>query len=395
MYFRKAEQAQAFPAYRTGRLPQEGVNKINITMKKLLPVLLLAIIYTTGFSQSYTIIITGKVISAETKMPLQGASVFAQNTTLGTATDAEGNFKLWLPAGGYDIIVTFTGHSTESKRITSSEKNDNLFFEMKQKEKEMETVSVVSTNEVKDGWNKYGYFFLEQFIGKTANSSQCNIVNKEVLKFYFSKKRNRLKIMAGEPLQIENKALGYNIKYALDSFTHEYATQVSLYTGYPLFEEMFPENAEQKMTWDSVRHYAYKGSILHFMRSMHRKELKEQGFEIQFVVKMNDKDNAITLKDFYGAMNYQKDDSTQTVEIRPNQKEVGVIYAKEKPAEGFIKENPDEPSGFQFSILSFLPGESIIIEQNGYYFEQNDLTIHAYWTWDKIADLLPYDYTGQ
>jgi hypothetical protein len=158
---------------------------------------------------------------------------------------------------------------------------------------------------------------------------------------------------------------------------------------------MLPASPEQKMAWDTARNYAYKGSILHFMRSIYQKQLKEEGFEIQFVVKMNDKDNAITLKDFYGAMNYRKDDSTQTVEIRPNQKDAGIIYTREKPAEDFIQENPDEPSGFQFSVLSFLPGESIIIEQNGYYFEQNDLTIHAYWTWDKVADLLPYDYTVQ
>jgi hypothetical protein len=363
-------------------------------MKILFSFFLMAIICSAAFSQAPGFIITGKVISVETKMPLQGASVFAQNTTFGTATDAEGNFKLWLPSGGYDMIVTFTGYATESKRLSSADKKDDLFFEMKQKEKEMEAVSIVSTNEVKDGWNKYGEFFIEQFIGKTNNSAQCIIINKEVLKFYFSKKRNRLKIIANEALQIENKALGYTIKYALDSFTHEYANQVSLYTGSPLFEEMAPISAEQKTAWDTARHHAYNGSILHFMRSVYQKQLKEQGFEIQFVVKHNEKDKAITVKDFYGAINYQKDDSIQVVEIRPNQKEVGVIYTKENPAAGFVRDNPDEPSDFQFSILSFLPGESIIIEQNGYFFEQNDLTIHAYWTWDKVADLLPYDYAG-
>lgn len=361
-------------------------------MKKLFTFLLLAVITTTAFSQGNSFIVSGKIISAETKLPLQGASVFAQNTTFGTATDADGNFKLWLPAGGYDIIVTFTGHSTESKRITSSEKNEDLFFEMKQKEKEMEAVSIVSSNEVKNGWDKYGSFFLDQFIGKTFNSRQCTVLNKDVLKFYYSKKRNRLKVMAAEPLQIENKALGYNIRYSLDSFTYEYGTQISLYTGYPLFEEMVPANADQKSAWDSARKFAYKGSILHFMRSLYQRQLKEQGFEIQFLVKNNDKESAIALKDVYGAMNFHKDDSTQTVGIRPNQKDVGIIYSKDKPAAEYTKENPEDPSAFQFSILSFLPEGTIIIEQNGYYYEQSDLTIHEYWTWDKMADLLPYDY---
>lgn len=348
----------------------------------------------TLFAQQGAFILTGKVLNVNDNTPLQGASVFAQNTTFGTATDASGNFKLWLPAGGYDIIVTFTGYTTESKRITTSDKEAELFFELKPREKEMEGVSVVSTNEVKDGWTKYGNFFLEQFIGKNVSAAQCNIINKDALKFFYSRKRNKLKVTAEEPLQIQNKHLGYNISYALDSFTHDYKTEVSLYTGYPLFEEMAPQNEIEKSNWDTARHYAYKGSILHFMRSLYQKQLKEQGFEIQFVVNHNDKDKAITVKDFYGAMNYQMDDSTQTVLVKPNQKNVGVIYTNEKPARGFINDNEDEPKDFQFSVVSFLPDDAIVIEQNGYYFEQDNLTIHAYWTWDRVGNLLPYNYAG-
>ncbi|MEO5984195.1 MAG: carboxypeptidase-like regulatory domain-containing protein [Ferruginibacter sp.] len=363
-------------------------------MKKICLILSFYFFTAAAIGQTGSFIISGKVIMADTKLPLQGASVFAQNTTFGTATDAEGNFRLWLPAGGYDIVLTYTGYSTESRRVSSSEKNEELLFELRLKEKELQAVSIISSNEVKDGWQKYGSFFEEQFIGKTLNSRQCEILNKDVLKFYFSKKRNRLKILANEPLLIENKALGYKITYALDSFTHEFGPQVSLYTGYPLFEQIPAASLDQQAAWDTARKIAYKGSILHFMRSLYNKQLKEEGFEIQFMVKINDNDKALKLKDFYGAMNYNKDDSTQTVEVKPNQKDVGIIYAREKPSKDFIDSHPDEPSLFQFSVLSFLPAESIIIEQNGYYFEQNELTIHAYWTWEKIADLLPYDFTA-
>ncbi len=363
----------------------------SVYMKNLLLPLLALLLFSSAFSQSTGIIVSGTVVAAGTRLPLQGASVFAQNTTLGTASDANGNFRLWLPAGGYDITVTYTGYVTDSKRVSSGEKND-IFFELRLKEKEMETVSIVSTTEVKNGWEKYGNFFLEQFIGKTVNSTLSTIENQEVLKFYFSKKKNRLKVMATEPLLIKNAALGYTVHYSLDSFTHDYNNELSLYAGYPLFEEMVTENPVQRALWDSARVTAYKGSVLHFMRSMYERRLKEEGFEIQFLVKNNDHENALRLKDFYNAMNYRKDDSTNTVEVRPNQPEVGIIYTNEKPSLGFLSENPEEPSLFQFSVLSFQPGESIIIEQNGYYYEQNDLTIRAYWTWDKIADLLPLDY---
>ena len=361
-------------------------------MRAIFFTLLFSSISVISFSQATSFYISGKVINAETKQPMLGASVFAENTTLGTTTDAEGNFKLQLPNGGYQLVVTFTGFNTESKRINASDANSSIGFELRQKEKEMEAVAVVSTGEVKDGWDKYGRFFIEQFIGKTNNSSSCTIKNKEILKFYFSKKRNRLKVKASEPLIIENNALGYNIKYALDSFTHEYASQVSLYTGNPLFEEMTPANPEQAAKWKKARGEAYNGSVLHFMRSVYNKQMKEEGFEIQYVISINGKDSALKLKNFYSALNYVKNDSLQTVEIKPNQNQVGVIYTKEKPAAAYLTENEKEPTDFQFSILTFLPGHSITIEQNGYYFEQNEITTSEYWTWERVADLVPYDY---
>lgn len=367
-------------------------------MKNVFFVLLFSLFSITSFSQSNNFYISGTVINKETNLPMQGASVFAQNTTIGTATNSEGKFSLQLPVGGYDLVVTFTGFTTETKRITSSEgDNRDIVFELKPKEKEMEAVAIIATSEVKDGWKKYGDFFLDHFIGKTVNSASCKIKNPGVLKFYFSKKKNRLKVMASEPLQIENKALGYNIKYTLDSFTHAYETQISLYTGYPLFEEMESTDNQQKNNWDLARQKAYKGSILHFMRSIYKKELKEEGFEVQFLVtyksRGEERDTALVLKNnIYPALNYMKDDSTHTVEIRPNQNKIGIIFSKEKPAEGYLKENIPESADFQFSILNFVPGVSITIEQNGYYFEQNDIDISEYWTWDKVADQLPYNY---
>jgi hypothetical protein len=253
-------------------------------------------------------------------------------------------------------------------------------------------VVVKSSNEVKNGWEKYGDFFIENFIGTTNNSKQCSIKNKDDIKFYFSKKRNRLKVLATQPIEIVNEALGYNIKYTLDSFTYEYNTQVCLYTGYPLFEEKEASNEEQKNKWNANRLLAYNGSMLHFMRSLFNKQLKEDGFEIQFLIKNNNTDTAIKLKNYYAAVNYNKDDSTQTVEILPNQSEVAVIYNNEKPEESYINDNPSESTKFQLSVLSFIPKESVIIEQNGYYFEQTTITINQYLGWKKMADMLPFDF---
>ncbi len=343
-------------------------------------------------AQNFTV--SGNVKNDVSGMPMAAASVFAQNTTFGTVTDNEGNFRLQLPSGGYDLIISYTGYKPESRRISSSDAPAKINISLKEKEKELQEVAIISTNEVMDGLAKYGGLFFEEFIGKLPDSNLCRIQNPEALHFFFSKRRNRLKVTATEPLIIKNNMLGYNIKYTLDSFTHEYNTNTSIYTGYPLFEEM-PGNEEQMSKWLYARREAYKGSMLRFMRSVYNKNMAQQKFEIQFIIKNNGKDSALKLKNPYAALNYQKDDSTQTIEISPNQNNVGVLFLGDKPNDAYLQENPGEPSSFQFSILGFKPGESIVIEQNGYFYDQNDISISGYWTWDKVAKQLPYNWQPQ
>jgi CarboxypepD_reg-like domain len=365
-----------------------GLQKL--IMKFILLSIYSVLFFTTAYTQN-NFTISGTVTNEITGLPMPATSVFAQNTTLGTVTDNDGNFKLTLPNGGYDLIISFTGYKSENRRITSSDANEKIIFKLKEKEKELEAVAVVSSSEIKDGLAKYGQFFMNEFIGKSANSKQCSIQNPEVLHFFFSKKKNRLKITATESLIVKNDALGYNIKYDLDSFTHEYKTAVSTYSGYPLFENLQGDSAQMQQ-WQATRRDAYKGSMLHFMRSVYNKNITEQEFEMQFIVKVYGKDEGIKVKDIYAAVNYAKDDSTQTVEILPNQPEVGILFLGAKPSTNYLAENPAESKDFKLSILSFKPKESIIIEQNGYFYDQNDVTTSGYWAWDKVSEMLPYDY---
>ena len=289
-------------------------------------------------------------------------------------------------------MVTYTGYETETIRISQAYPEDStLVFELRPKEKALEEVSITVSNEVKDGWQKYGQFFTENFIGQSTFAKQCIIKNTEVLHFYFSKKRNRLKVSATEPLIVENFGLGYTLKFAIDSFTNEYNTGTNLFVGYPFFEEM-PGTPDQQETWAKNRDMAYKGSILQFMRSLYSRTLQEDGFELQFIVKNEDKDISVPLKDLYGELNYTMDDSTKTVAFSPNQNEVAVIYNNAEPENAYLAQDSSARKNFQLSTLSFVPGEPIVIEQNGYYYDQENITTNGYLGFKKIADMLPYDY---
>jgi hypothetical protein len=342
----------------------------------------------TGYYQ-----VAGKILDGNTQLPLAAASVFAQNTTHGTATGADGSFTLWLPNGGYDLVVTFTGYETISKRIsTADEDNKSIVLQIRPKEKSLEEVAIKSSNEVKNGWEKYGLFFMEQFLGKTPNSKDCIIKNPDLLRFYFSKKRNRLKVMSDAPIQVENLRLGYSVQFALDSFVHDYNAVASAYSGYPLFTALVPADTAQQLQWQANRRKAYQGSMLHFMRSLYHRQLVEEGFEVQFIVQVNGADSALKGLKVYEALNYEKNDSLQVVDISPNQQELAILYKNEKPDAAYLAENTDAPATFQLSVINIPGNVSIGIEQNGFHFNQSDITLTGYWGWQKLADMLPYDF---
>src|SRR3954452_13308686 len=93
--------------------------------------------------------LTGKVVDSESDEPLQGASVFAQNTTKGTTTDKDGAFHLYLDKGGYELIISFTGY--DNKSIVVQGESQELTIEMKKADNSMSEVIIKSSNEVADG----------------------------------------------------------------------------------------------------------------------------------------------------------------------------------------------------------------------------------------------------
>jgi CarboxypepD_reg-like domain len=354
-------------------------------MNKIL--ILLVAVFFNAQAQSQSFISSGKVIDKESGQALTGASVFCQNTTLGTTTNAQGEFSLSLAAGGYDLVVSYSGYETYSLRINNSTENiRSLLIELKQKDKSMEEVSITVTNEVKDGWEKYGGFFREQFLGMTINSSQCTIENPETLRFFFSKKKNRIKVTAKEDLRISNKALGYTIRYQLDSFVHEYGSGLTQYTGFPFFEEM-TGNEEEHNRWNSNREKAYYGSVLHFMRCYYDSTLGENGYKLEKIDGGTNKSRLINNP--YDSVFFNVTE-TRDVDLMYSGK-LRVIYLNEQPERNYLLTNKlSTNTSIQISLLEF--SEYITIEENGYFYDQKDLMAFGYWNWEKIADFLPYNY---
>jgi hypothetical protein len=346
--------------------------------------LILNIFISTSIFGQFTV--SGKVVDSSSKEPLYGASVFCQNTTSGTITNKEGSFSLQLKPGGYELIVSFTGYQTKEIRISNNDSNP-LQIEMVKEEKAMGEVVIRSSNEVKDGWDKYGKFFLENFIGSTPNATQCTLQNPDVLHFYYYKKSDKLKVLATEPVLISNKALGYNLRYQLDSFMYYYKTQISSYRGYCFFTQMEGSFQDQK-AWSETRKKVYYGSKLQFMRSYYDSTLAEDGFEIGLLDE-NNKTKFNIVQNPYDTTYYTIYDSTYESEVFYPRK-ISVSYKKKPEPEYLQRFKLPKNVAAQISYIDLL--DAIVIKENGYFYDQKDWVNQGYWSWKNLADLLPYDY---
>ncbi len=347
------------------------------------------IIFALFFSVAVTAqsTISGQVVDAETKLPLQGASVFAQNTTKGVVTDKEGNYRLFLNKGGYELIISFTGFVSERINVEANE-DKRLDIALKPEDKSMEAVVITASNEVADGWEKHGSFFLDHFIGATPLSDSCILINPEVLKFYYYKRSDRLKVLATEPLQIANKSLGYNLRYQLDSFVYFYKTNINSYRGNCLYTEMEGDSI-QKREWNDNRRQAYLGSRIHFLRAYYDSTLKPEGFTVD-MLSTTDANKFNRLVNYYDKRYYSFEDSTGNAALSFTKK-VSISYAKKAPEKDYLEQYNLPPDvSLQISYVDLLA--PITIKPNGFFLDQNSWINQGYWSWKNVADQLPYDY---
>ena len=91
---------------------------------KLLLVCLMVAVSAVAFAQNRTV--KGQVTSADDGLPIIGASVFVQGTSIGTITDSEGYYTLRnVPASAVNLVVSYIGMKDMNKPV-----NDVVDFVM-------------------------------------------------------------------------------------------------------------------------------------------------------------------------------------------------------------------------------------------------------------------------
>jgi len=382
----------------------------------------------------------GKVIASDSKQPIHLANVFLSNTSIGTVTNAEGVFVLdRFPQGRFDVVISCIGYETYVTTIQYAQLPAFIDVVLKPKVNILQEV-VVEPYE-KNGWERYGKFFIENFIGTSALAADCKLKNPETIRFRYNKKENILRAFADEPIVLENRALGYILRYDLKVFEYNYGTRIFYFQGYPLFEDIETDRKRLLNRWERNRTEAYYGSMMHFMRSLFRNQLIEEGFEIRKLIKVSEEEKK-RVRNIYNSRTYinsngnivvndsllangNKDSADYYRKVMRQPEKMAVLINQLLPGDSIAfaidsftaglyfddhlqvtykyKQVPDEY--VRTNSLSVQPKTPVVSEivlprknaiavlANGSYFEGLDLITSGYWGWwEKLATMLPFDY---
>lgn len=380
--------------------------------------------------------IEGRVIDAADNKPLMFANVFISNTTKGQQTDDKGRFKLTnVPSGTIDLVISYVGYQTFSLQLKADTLKKTLLIMLSADAIELQGVTI---KRIRDGYKKYFPIFEEGFIGKTDFSKKCKLKNPKTLTFSMNNDDSELIIRAEEPLEIENKMLGYVVKYQLEEFRYNFSEHYISYWGYPFFEEMLTKSDRRRKQWIENRNKAYYGSSQHFLKALTDQKLTQEGYVMHTLIREEKKMFSVPLtaekRDSTGNIITEASkekmmvDSTD-LKLRVNQslKKMGVsgfaryvqylvrtplkeseivdtqddmftiefrnylyvVYNKEFEEPQFT--NGGQKNIPQTSTLSLLESPAIV-EKNGHLINPLAIVFEGRWGNEKVGELLPLDY---
>lgn len=372
------------------------------------------------------------------KETLPGAGVYLSGYKVSTVADQEGKFKISnLRPGSYDILVQMVGYLPYSKSVIISDKSVQVELILKE--------STTNLNEVvihaDPNRAKYIKQFKEYFIGTTPNAEQCKLLNPQVLNIDYDITKSLLTVKTSEFLIVENKALGYRLKYMLDYFEYNSRTRIIYFSGHPFFEEL-KASGTRKKKYIGKREVAYYGSSQHFFRSLYQGKGDDEGFIINKMIKIPNPSRypdsiihknlvklktppkstilskSTPLKDTAMISFWLKQqDMARYIDcldhevISPNKVvytynknlklldctgTLAVSYTREKESLAYSKTGfwifrPLDIPDYEISVANLVQGP-IRFYENGSIYDSRSMLYEGFWAYEKVADMVPMDY---
>jgi hypothetical protein len=376
-------------------------------------IFLLLFLLGSGYLLSAQVQVSGRVLNDVTGEPLSNASVYINNTTIGTVTNANGEYVLkGIEPGQYEIIVSYVGFDLLVHRVSIGSSSLRITFRQVPKVQELRDILVVSSSQRK----KWLEIMRIHFLGQTSAADKCRILNEDDIFFERTGRKEAIKAYSELPLVIENKELGYRIYFELQEFYYDAVEGQTRFYGYSRYEEMKASTDGKSGRYQRIRSRNYQGSTLHFFHALLRDALEQEGFSIFIRLNAGGNDSArrasvaagsgspenpksrqgeapalaiaarardILLYDSTHAMRYLHWNGILTVRFKEDP-----YYKASLGKKVFIQGNL--PKGVQSNIR--LLSSPAYIDENGILADPLALQYSGFWMYEKLANMMPIDY---
>lgn len=229
--------------------------------------ILLFCIYFAFVSHCFSQIISGK-IQTENGSSVSDVNIYLDGTKISTLSINDGSFKLDVQGQKSGNLI-FQKDNYETNIFPLNQAIGKSVKVVINPQKEIEEVVIIPYTE--QAYKDFINYFLDKFIG--FDRDDVKIKNQGTLKFSYDKKNKFLKVKAPQTLIIENKKLGYTIQYNLINFQADFNSKSTSYIGTSFFKET---SFRKEIVLNRIN--AYKGSLMHFFRSLYNNELEKEGF---------------------------------------------------------------------------------------------------------------------
>ncbi len=318
--------------------------------------------------------VKGRVVDDSTRSPLPLANIFISNSTIGTGSNADGNFELkGIPLGTQQIVASIVGYQPGIVTLYLTDSvAQTVEIRLKGRPIQMPGVEVEARQPVE--WRNNLERFVKAFFGSTPNSSRCKLLNPQVLDF--GRKTEPFVATAREPIEIENWALGYRIRCVLIHFSE--SRESFQFMGLTAFQALEPADETEAARWIANRRNAYYGSKRHFLGSLVRKQTKQEGFELSSVQRTRIQralERPAGFEVFADTLFSPSEYPFRTKFVFPDL--LQVVYTG---------------NGVQQISLIELNRFSVIVYPNGLTHDPLGLWTYGYWSSQRVAEMLPIDF---
>jgi CarboxypepD_reg-like domain len=353
--------------------------------------------------------ISGRVLTESGTEPLSKASVYINNSTIGSATNENGDYIMRdIKPGVYEVIVSYVGYEVIVYKIEIKSADLRLTFKLVPKVKEMRDILVVTSIQRE----KWLVLLRENFLGQTIAAERTKILNEEDIFFEKGPSKNVVQAFSDVPLIIVNKELGYRLYFDLQEFYFDAKEGRTLFFGFSRYEEMGAPDSEPRKKYIRNREKTYKGSTLHFYHSLLSDDLDGQGFSMYITppadtlknenISPELKGGTITVKMPAPQVAYTVSrknilftDSADNKRIYLSWKgNLQVRYKYDPYYKAALQKkfiiSGSLPKGFQSGIV--LLESPAYLDPNGILINPLAVQFSGFWAYEKLANMLPINY---